>query len=255
MAHLMAVALPPLSLQTRGPLGQSPAVATLISPFEGYSQFLYIDRGYAFFAPDPGPSHLIQAAVTPASGQREEVMYPDLQRQWPRLLYHRHLMLAEFLETIYQPPGPPQELVELDPIEADLWVRNRARYEYVRQSVVDHLRHENPGKDVAVRRIEHLIPGLVEYRNDPIELTDPRLYRVLLDRPIVLDDGRDLIAPVGPPEAIPAPSGAAAERASLARQDAGGDGSEDLPAVAEDLRTVSKPAIDVEADDPGGGSE
>ncbi len=146
IGHLLAVLLPPLSFQTRGPLGLSPAVATLLAPFEGYGQFLYIDRGYAFFAPDPGPSHLIQAAITDGGGQRIEIMYPDREQQWPRLLYHRHFMLSEFMDEIYQPPGPPQELVELDREEAEFWVRSRARYEHVRQSVVEHLQAEYPGQ-------------------------------------------------------------------------------------------------------------
>jgi hypothetical protein len=187
-------------------------IATLMAPLERYSQFLYIDRGYAFFAPDPGPSHLVQAAITDGRGERVELMFPDLEQQWPRLLYHRHFMLAEYLNEIYQPPGPPDELVEIDREEAEFWVRSRARYEHVRQSIVEHLEHENPGKEVAIRRIEHLIPDLIEYQLEPIELTDPRLYQVMLDQPAFVDSAGDLAAPVGPPETIPAPAGAAAQR-------------------------------------------
>ena len=205
--HLIAVVLPPLAFQARGPLGLSPSIDTLIRPIEGYSQFLYMDRGYAFFAPEPGPSHLLQAAIGTETGTVER-MYPDREDQWPRLLYHRHFMITEFLEEIYQPPGPPQALVQIDPVEADYWLRRRARYEHVRQSIIDHLRHENPGREVAVRRIEHLIPDLNDFRSDPIELTDPRLYQVLLDDPIELDAADELSAPAAPPESIPSPSGA-----------------------------------------------
>jgi hypothetical protein len=236
--HLLAVVAPPLAFQARGPLGLSPSVNTLISWVQDYSQFLYMDRGYAFFAPDPGPSHLIQVAIASEPGTQEpgtqesgtqesgtqesgtqksgtqepgtqepgaqEQMYPDRQAQWPRLLYHRHFMITEFLEEIYQPPGPPPALFQVDPVEAENWTRARARYEHVRQSVIDHLRHENPGREVAVRRIEHLVPNLSDYRNDRIELTDPRLYQVLLDEPIASDE---LSAPAAPPESIPPPSG------------------------------------------------
>jgi hypothetical protein len=206
--HVAAVVLPPLSFQAQGPLGISPVVETAVAPLEKYGQFLYIDRGYAFFAPDPGPSHLIQAAITGTDGNRVERLYPDLDDQWPRLLYHRHFMLAEYLEEIYQPPGPPRELTELDREAAEYWFRARARYEHVRQSVVDHLKKMNPGQDVAIRRIEHLIPDLTMYIEAPIALDDPALYRVLLDQPMdAASDSDLLIAPERPAEAIPSPQG------------------------------------------------
>jgi hypothetical protein len=219
LAHGLAVLLPPLAFQSRGPLGLSPAIAMAITPLEGYGQFLYIDRGYAFFAPDPGPSHLIQAAITDPRGGRTELVYPDLERQWPRLLYHRHFMLAEFLQQIYQPPGPPPELAEADPFEAEMWVRTRARYEHVRQSVVEHLKHEYPGQDVAILRLEHLIPNVIEFQREPIALTDPRLYRVLPDS-LEPELAGDLAVPVGPAETIPPPDGAVPEDQADADADA-----------------------------------
>ncbi len=210
IGHLLAVVLPPLSFQTRGPLGVSPSVSTVFEWFEPYSQFLYIDRGYAFFAPDPGPSHLVQAAITDQQGQREEIMFPDLSEQWPRLLYHRHFMLTEFLEEIYQPPGPPEELVALNQVEAEYWLTSRARYEHVRQSYIDHLRHVYPGREVAIRRIEHLIPDVLEFQQRPIELTNENLYRVILDLPVDIQSGDGN----RPAETIPPPSGATEQRAA-----------------------------------------
>ncbi len=118
-------------------------------------------------------------------------MYPDLQQQWPRLKYHRHFMLAEYLNEIYELPGPPQELIDAEPRAADQWARLRRRYELVRQSMRDHLEHVND-KFVQIRRIEHLIPTHLDYQQDPIPLNDPRRYIVLLDQP--------LDAPAGPPE-------------------------------------------------------
>ena len=184
IGHLLALVLPPLSVQTRGPAGQSPSVSTALEWVEPYSQLLYIDRGYAFFAPDPGPSHLIQVAITNPDGQRIERRYPDLDQQWPRLLYHRHFMLSEFLHEIYHPPGPPEELQKANPQEAKYWSLSRSRYERIRKSIIDHLRHEYPGDSVAIARIEHLLPNLLDSQQEPVELTDERLYRVLLDQPI-----------------------------------------------------------------------
>ena len=205
--HLAAVALPPLAFQTDGADGPSPLIGTLIRPVAGYGQFLHMDRGYAFFAPDPGPSHLFQAALTQEDGTIIETMYPSLDNQWPRLLYHRHFMLAEFLNDAYFPPGPPDEMFESDPEAAELWQQRRARYEYIRQSLVDHLRSVNDDRDVAIRRIEHGLPMLQDYLQEPIELTDPRLYQVLLDQPIYSDE----IAPAPEateelPESVVAPN-------------------------------------------------
>ena len=203
--HLMAVALPPLAFQTSSIDGPSPLVGTLIRPFAGYGQFLHMDRGYAFFAPDPGASHLIQAASAAADGTLTEQMYPDREDQWPRLLYHRHFMLSEYLNEVYWPPGPPDEMFETDKPAAELWQQRRGRYEYIRQSMVDHLKSENEGRDVAIRRIEHGLPGLLDFVEEPIALNDPRLYNVLLDQPIFSDE----MAPATSTEEIPSPPVAA----------------------------------------------
>ncbi|TWU51043.1 hypothetical protein Poly51_43370 [Rubripirellula tenax] len=222
VGHLLAVVAPPLSFQARGPLGVSPVVDTALAPIHGYSQALYMDRGYAFFAPDPGPSHLFQAAIMSQDGTKKELMFPDLKQQQPRLLYHRHFMLSEFLNEIYHPPGPPPGLAEIDRDEAENWVRARARYEHVRQSIVRHLQSDHPGQDVAVRRIEHLIPDLIAFRQSPTPIDDPQLYRVMLDRPIGLpgqtgasDRVGDLVAPNRPPEAIPSPANGEPDREAV----------------------------------------
>ncbi len=230
IGHLLAVIAPPLSFQTRGPLGQSPVVATVLAPVEGYSQAMYMDRGYAFFAPDPGPSHLIQAAITSKDGSRVETMFPDLDEQWPRLLYHRHFMLSEYLTEVYFPPGPPRELAKVDPIDAENWVRARARYEHVRQSIVGHLQRRYPGQDVAIRRVEHLIPDLVAFQQSPVALDDPRFYQVMLDVPVGTSSdgtgrGEDLIAPSRPPESVPPPPGAEQEATDAKPQPSLTDGA------------------------------
>jgi len=205
--HCLAVAVPPLAFQTRGPIGSSPSVGMLVALVQRYCQVLYLDRGYAFFAPDPGPSHLIQAATTEHDGQVSERMYPDREQHWPRLLYHRHFMLAEYLTEIHQPPGPPAALVQESPEEAEDWKRRRTRYEHVRQSMVEHLKHKSGAKAVAIRRVEHLIPAFFEFNQEEILLTDPRFYQVLLDNPLPLDDADDLRElPTVHPETVHSPS-------------------------------------------------
>ena len=162
---------------------------------------MYLDRGYAFFAPDPGPSHLIEGRDHRALRRTDRDVIPDLQQQRPRLNYHRHFMLSEFLTEIYQPPGPPPNLEQTDPLLAAEWGRLRLRYEHVRQSIVDHLRHQNNNKVVQIRRVEHLIPDFIEFEQAKIALNDPRLYVVLSDAPVTAEG-----LPIEPAESIPAPT-------------------------------------------------
>ncbi len=61
---------------------------------EPYLDIAYLNHGYNFFAPDPGPSLLIRYRIETADGQTREGIFPDLQTQWPRLRYHRHFMLS-----------------------------------------------------------------------------------------------------------------------------------------------------------------
>ncbi|MEM0925236.1 MAG: hypothetical protein AAGJ83_04295, partial [Planctomycetota bacterium] len=213
--HLLAVVLPPLAFQTTTMGERSPLLDRLIRPFEGYGQFLYLDRGYAFFAPDPGPSHLFQAAVGTDEGTLKETLYPNLELQWPRLLYHRHFMLAEFLNEIYVPPGPPNDLVETDPQAAMIWRQQRGRYEWVRQSIVDHLSHVHNGSSAAIIRVEHGIPSLSDYRAEPIALDDERLYGVLLDQPLISDE----MAPTRDTELIPSPVNEDTSEENMSRQE------------------------------------
>ncbi len=197
--HVWAIAAPPLAFQTRGPLGGSPSVATLTAPVRGYGEFLYLNRGYAFFAPDPGPSHLIQAAYVDAVGNPAEEMFPDLDHQWPRLLYHRHFMLSEFLHEIYQPPGPPPGLGEVDANAARAWSAARGRYESVRVSYVNHLTTSREGsRDLAIRRLEHRIPSFVEFASRSLPLQDSSYYGVLLDRVPDLGESGQLGGPIAP---------------------------------------------------------
>jgi hypothetical protein len=194
IGHLWAVIGRPLEFATQGPFGTSPSATTF---FRGYSQFAYLDHGYAFFAPEPGPSHFFQAAITPPQGERFERKFPDLSDQWPRLLYHRHFMLAEFLNDVYHPPGEPPAEIASDALATAQWRQGRKRYEDVRDSILNHLRSEHPRCEVAIRRVEHRQPGLPEFFQDGTSVRDERLLRVLFDTAIE--------ANTLPPEGIPGP--------------------------------------------------
>lgn len=87
------------------PVWQMPVVSQgLHQFFHHYLNLLYLNHGYEFFAPDPAGTHVIDYQVTAADGQVVEGRLPSHQQQWPRLLYHRHMMLAE--QTLMPAMGP-----------------------------------------------------------------------------------------------------------------------------------------------------
>lgn len=211
LAHLTAVIAPPLAFQCRGPRGLSPAVSTLLNPMSAYGQLLYLDRGYAFFAPDPGPSHLMAVELSDSDSEAADVSVanqvtrvPSLDDQWPRLLYHRHFMLAEFLNDAYQPALPREtaSLVgpDLSAEELRIWRLGRDRYEAILNSMVRHVETRNPGKTVAIDRLEHIIPDFVGFATRQVELNDDSTYVRLEDIPITLET---LLGT--PPQSLPEP--------------------------------------------------
>ena len=212
IGHLLAVFAPPLAFQTRGPRGISPSVVALLWPVERYAQLIYLDRGYAFFAPDPGPSHLLRArwdatqAETPeptddsaeasatfdhdGAGQNER-LFPNLDDQWPRLLYHRHFMLAEFLNDAYQPALPAEASVMVGPdlpIDALRQLRDgRRRYDAIAGSMANHLKEEFQCDRVTLERLEHSLPDFVGFLEEEIHLDDPRSFVPLTDEPVSME--------------------------------------------------------------------
>jgi hypothetical protein len=96
LIHILAVFVGPWAMPPQGSeLANS--LARLLAP---YLQATYLDNGYRFFAPEPGPSHLMRYEATLPDGKVVEGVFPSLRQQWPRLLYHRHFMLSEFAYTL-----------------------------------------------------------------------------------------------------------------------------------------------------------
>jgi hypothetical protein len=187
--HLWAILGRPIEFATGGPTGPSPASTAFYRPVRGYSEFAYLNHGYAFFAPDPGPSHLIRVRLVPAESgtsdlgsqlASDQLTYPDLSRQWPRLLYHRHFMLTEFLHNTYQPRLMPAEIAE-NPLLANRWRLDRSRHEAILESMASHLRGVTGAKEVMIRRVEHRLVGLPEFLGGQRRLDDPSLYVDLLE--------------------------------------------------------------------------
>jgi hypothetical protein len=89
--HLFAIIICPASVAPATPIVQ--AGWSLAS---GYLQLLYLNHGFHFFAPDPTGSSLIRCELEFPDKTTRTVQYPN-RNIWPRLLYHRHFMLTEFL--------------------------------------------------------------------------------------------------------------------------------------------------------------
>jgi hypothetical protein len=97
LLHVMAVWIAPFSVPPSSPLAQQ-----LATWFRPYLEAAYLNHGYKFFAPDPGPTHLVRYELQLPGGETKTGTFPNLAEQRPRLLYHRHMMLSERLD------GPPQ---------------------------------------------------------------------------------------------------------------------------------------------------
>ncbi len=95
--HLFAVFVAPMS----NPPPSSQLFNRLSSLFSPYLQALFLNHGYRFFAPEPGPSHLVRYEIysteTEQPGEFPEYngIFPDRRKHWPRLIYHRWFMLSE----------------------------------------------------------------------------------------------------------------------------------------------------------------
>jgi hypothetical protein len=129
-----------------------------------YLDLLYLNHGYHFFAPDPGPGHLVRYEVfDDRGGVIEQGEFPSVKENWPRLFYHRYFMLADQV-------GIPSEDEEF----RKLWQRKYLEA-YGRQ-----LLREYDGQTVRVKWIAHysLPPQLAEQGR---KMNDPESYETLME--------------------------------------------------------------------------
>jgi hypothetical protein len=182
--HLAAVIAEPLRFFSRSSekfaAEDTQMLRTLLGP---YVDAMYLSHGYFFFAPNPGPSHLIEAeAVTPnqESTSLDRIRFPDRYEQWPRLLYHRHFMMTEFYHTIFAPSSLDQ--IESLPKEIqEQWKTDRQRFVAIQDSIKKNLEKKHPGKTFVLRRLQHELATPQSIFVDHWKLTDPRLFNVLED--------------------------------------------------------------------------
>ncbi len=90
--HLVSLTIGPAAVRPSSVVQQATFGAS-----ERYLNALYLNHGYHFFAPEPGPSTLLKYEGARADGSRVAGVIPDAENHFPRLLYHRHFMLTERL--------------------------------------------------------------------------------------------------------------------------------------------------------------
>ncbi len=119
--------------------------------FQPYLQFLYLDHGYHFFAPEPMESTLLSYEAKRADGTVVRGRIPDRVTQ-PRLLYHRYFMLTEHMNDA------PEEL-------EDLW----------HESYAHHIGRKYGAVEVTLFQQTHNLPTMERVR-DGGRLTDPESF-------------------------------------------------------------------------------
>ncbi|PQO42782.1 hypothetical protein [Blastopirellula marina] len=134
------------------------------------------DHGYRFFAPNPGPSHLVRYELLDEADQEiGEGTFPNLEEHWPRLLYHRHFMISESLFNManISDQAPPPEAPPGVRADYDSAVGLRNAY---LDSISRHLARLHPeAAKIRIVMVQHAIP-LPEDVAEGRPLSDPGLY-------------------------------------------------------------------------------
>jgi hypothetical protein len=119
--------------------------------FRPYLQFLYLNHGYNFFAPEPAPSTLLNFVAERDDGTSVPGRIPDGSLE-PRLLFHRYLLLTEHIGIA------PADLQEN-------WYKSYAR----------HLCRKYGAARVRLTRLTHY-PASMEWIRDGGQLDNPASY-------------------------------------------------------------------------------
>ncbi len=177
VAHLFAIVAAPLA----GPPPASGLSQELIAPVLPYLNATYFNHGYRFFAPMPGPSHLIAYRLEMPDGSIREDVFPNAKTEWPRQWYHRHFMLAENLCGIWEvaqnailerQANRPQAKMFVSEVQKDLDARVR--------SLANHLLKESGAERVTLTLRRHYLPDWRDIR-DGKKLDDAEFFRTPLE--------------------------------------------------------------------------
>jgi hypothetical protein len=129
--HLAAIVAAPLSMEPTSQLLQQ-----TWRIFQPYLQVHYLNHGYHYYAPEPTmQSTLVAYAAEFEDGRFETGRFPDRpdRELKPRLFYHRHFMLTEFLAY----PRSP----EAEQILHDSYARHLCRRVGAEQITLSRITH------------------------------------------------------------------------------------------------------------------
>lgn len=165
--HLAAIIVAPWSAPPSSPL--SNAAARLFQP---YLQAAYLNHGYHFFAPEPGPSHLVRYELQLSDGSVKHGKFPDGHEHQPRLFYHRHFMLTEFLTQI----PPDEKTLKQWERQPDWRLQQISQGQRIlAKGYADHLLNKHDAKSVKLYLVRHNLPSPLDVQQG-MKLDDERLY-------------------------------------------------------------------------------
>ncbi|MDA1015127.1 MAG: hypothetical protein O3A00_11830 [Planctomycetota bacterium] len=147
MYHLSAIALAPASVSPSSPLFQDSWAAC-----RHYLQIMYLNHGFHFFSPEPGGSTLLEYEITARDGESFVERIPRKEIE-PRLLYHRHFMLTEFIP----------------------WVPDRLKSRWL-ESYARHLQHRHDAATVRLTIVRHNLVELGPFTEGESKRDDPETF-------------------------------------------------------------------------------
>lgn len=171
IVHLTAVFVAPWSF----PPPSSLLAQTIAGWFTPYLQAAYLNHGYRFFAPNPGPSHLVRYELEMPDGTVRRGQFPDLKKHWPRLLYHRHFMISEATFNIAEPFLDPPPVQFIDTQQRQAYEAEKERAERLLRSLALDLMRRHDARSVKLLLRTHMIPDPWDVQNG-MKLDDERLF-------------------------------------------------------------------------------
>ena len=179
LASLAIVAF--LGIVILGPLSNPIASRHLTAPLAAWvspvHRALFLGHGYRFFAPNPGPSHLVQYKITRSDGTQQESFFPDRETIHPRLLYHRWFMLSEtvYSEHAQTPSQREFERLNLSRIQ-QVKALNKGGRLVLARSLEKTRKREEEAYNRTLKRIDILVRNIAQFLleregGEEIELT------------------------------------------------------------------------------------
>ena len=173
--HLLAVVAAPWAAPPPSPrLAQE--LARWLWP---YQVVAYLNHGYRFFAPNPGPSHIVRYEMELPDGRQLTGRIPDPHGHWPRVIYHRHFMMTETLFNAYmQIDREPVPKFPTEQLKRQWQQRNQTAQELVdllAGAMARQLLREQGGQRVRLYLQEHAIAHPDDVHAG-MPLDEPRLY-------------------------------------------------------------------------------